>query len=215
MIERVFVGLAVVILVIGCARSGGAPTASPVLTPAATTASPSPGEPGAGADIDRAFIDMMVPHHQSAIEMAKLAQQRAEHDEVANLADGIVSAQQSEIAQLKAWRSDWFGSDETPPMEAMPIMPGVIMPGMPHGMEGGTMDMTADIEMLRTADPFDRAFLEAMITHHQSAIAAAEVILAQTEQPQIRTLAQDIVAAQQAEIDQMEEWLAEWYPEPS
>lgn len=155
---------------------------------------------------------MMVPHHQSAIEMATLVQQRAEHDELTNLADGIVSSQQSEISQLKAWRSDWFGSDETPPMDAMPIMPGVMMPGMPHGMDGGTMDMTADIEMLRTANPFDQAFLEAMINHHRSAIAAAEVIIPQTRQPEVRALAEDIIEAQQAEIDQMEEWLAEWYP---
>jgi len=38
-------------------------------------------------DMDQAFIDMMVPHHQAAVEMAKIAQQRATHEELRTLAD--------------------------------------------------------------------------------------------------------------------------------
>lgn len=158
---------------------------------------------------------MMVPHHQSAVEMAKIAKERSEREELLSLADDIISAQEREIADLKAWRAAWFGSDVTPPMNAMPIMPGVEMPGMPHAMDGATMDMTADIEMLRTAEPFDKVFMDMMIGHHQSAIAAAEVVLPQTQRPEIRSLAEDIIASQQAEIDQMAAWLAAWYPEAS
>lgn len=77
------------------------------------------------------------------------------------------------------------------------------------------MDMTADIETLRTAEPFDEAFLEKMTAHHRSAIEAAGIVLDQTGRPEISALAEEIIESQQAEIDQMETWLAEWYPDGS
>jgi hypothetical protein len=60
---------------------------------------------------------------------------------------------------MREWRKEWFGSDQTPPMDAMPLLPGMEMEGdAMGGMEmGGTMDMTTDVEMLRTAQPFDKA----------------------------------------------------------
>lgn len=167
----------------------------------------------AGVDLDQAFIDMMVPHHESAVEMARLAQDRAEREELRALADEIITAQDAEISQLKAWRMEWFGNDTTPPMDAMPLLPGMSMPGM-EGMAGmaGPMDMTVDIERLRTADPFDLAFIDAMIAHHESAIEAAEIIREATQRPELQTLADDIIEAQRREIEQMETWRQEWYP---
>lgn len=168
--------------------------------------------PSSSADLDQAFIDMMVPHHQSAIEMAKVANERSEREEILALADEIIGAQESEIAQLRAWRQDWFGSDETPGMDAMPLMPGMEMPGMDGMAMEGTMDMTVDIEALKTAEPFDRAFIEAMTEHHETAIAAATVIASATDRAELQTIAADIIEAQQREIDQMQGWLLEWYP---
>lgn len=193
----------------GCSSSSGS-AATPPPTSAADPS--SSGGAGEATDLDRAFIDMMVPHHQSAVEMAKVAQERAEHEELRTLASDIITAQDGEIADLKSWRKAWFGSDETPAMDEMPLVPGMEMPGMEgHGM-GGTMDMTAEVEELRTADPFDAAFLDSMIEHHQSAIAAAELVQDQAGRPEVRQVAADIIAAQQREIDQMEAWRTEWYP---
>jgi uncharacterized protein (DUF305 family) len=177
----------------------------------AGTASPSPSPSDASAsDIDRAFIDMMVPHHQAAIEMAELALERAERPELREAAGGIVEEQEGEIEQLRSWRQAWFGSAESPPMSAMPLMPGMEMPGMP-GHAGGTMDMTVDIETLRSAEEFDRTFLELMIVHHRSAIDAAGIAQRDTQLPEVRALAARIIASQQAEIDEFRRWLAEWY----
>src|SRR5262244_1956442 len=81
--------------------------------------------PGGAAPFDQQFVDMMVPHHQGAVEMAKIAQQRAEHPEVKRLAEEIVRSQSSEIEQMKAWRKSWFGSDQTPPMDKMPMVEGM------------------------------------------------------------------------------------------
>ncbi len=157
------------------------------------------------APIDRAFIDMMVPHHESAIAMAEIAQDRAEHPELEQLADDIIAAQSAEITQLTGWREEWFGSSDTPSMEEMPRLPGMSMPAG-HSMSGGTMDMTGEVNGLRDADPFDRLFIDAMIRHHEQAVEAAGIVLDQTEREEIRRLAEDIVEAQTREIEQLREW---------
>jgi uncharacterized protein (DUF305 family) len=141
--------------------------------------------------------------------MAKIAQDRGEHAELVELADEIIAAQEGEISQLKEWREGWFGTSDTPAMDAMPMLPGMGMDG--HDMGAETMDMTLDIEALRVAEPFDRAFIEAMIPHHESAIAAAELAQDQAGSDEIRSLAGEIIEAQQREIDQMESWLDAWY----
>jgi uncharacterized protein (DUF305 family) len=182
--------------------SGGSAESTPPSTGAGSSGA------GVASDFDRAFIDMMVPHHQAAVEMARIAQERGEHPELIQLADEIVAAQEGEIAQLKEWRQAWFGSADTPPMDAMPMLPGMDMEG--HDMGTTTMDMTMDIDALRTAEPFDQAFIEAMIPHHESAIAAAELALDQAGSPEIKSLAEEIIDAQRREIDQMQTWLESW-----
>ena len=162
------------------------------------------------APIDQAFIDMMVPHHESAIAMAELAQERAEHPELQQMADDIVAAQSAEISQLKEWREEWFGSSDTPSMEEMPMLPGMSMPPG-HSMNGGTMDMTTEIDDLRDAEPFDRFFIDAMIRHHEQAVEAAEIVLAETDREEVRALATDIIEAQTREIEQLRDWRAGWY----
>ena len=77
------------------------------------------GGAASAVPFDRQFIDIMVPHHQGAVEMAKIAQQRAEHPEIKRMADDIVRSQSSEIDQMRAWRKSRFGSDQTPAMDKM------------------------------------------------------------------------------------------------
>src|SRR5262245_7074093 len=67
---------------------------------------------GSGTAFDQQFIDMMVPHHQGAVEMALTAQERAEHPEILEMADAIIAAQTDEIDQMQAWRLAWFGSEQ-------------------------------------------------------------------------------------------------------
>jgi uncharacterized protein (DUF305 family) len=74
------------------------------------------------------------------------------------------------------------------------------------------MNMAADVESLRKApEPFDLAFIDAMIPHHQSAIDAAKAAEKSAQRPEIKQLAAEIVAAQQREIDQMKAWRTSWY----
>jgi uncharacterized protein (DUF305 family) len=60
-----------------------------------------------GKELDLMFIDMMIPHHQGAIEMARDAVAKAEHPEIKDLAQKVISAQQKEIEQMQQWKSKW------------------------------------------------------------------------------------------------------------
>lgn len=157
----------------------------------------TPGAATAG-EYDRQFIDMMVVHHQAAIDMARVAQQHGEHAEIKQLAGAIIGAQDGQIARMEGWRKAWYGSDQIPA-------------GTASGMAGmGGMDV--DLNQLAGATPFDKAFIDAMIPHHQSAIAMAREAQTKATHPEITQLAGEIIAAQTNEIDQMQAWRAAWYP---
>lgn len=60
-----------------------------------------------GDDYDKAFIEEMIMHHQSAVDMANLSAGRAKHEEIKQLSNDIINAQEKEINQMKQWQMDW------------------------------------------------------------------------------------------------------------
>ena len=146
---------------------------------------------------DRAFIDAMVPHHQGAIAMAEVALKNAEHEEIKELSRNIVSTQQSEIEELKSIKKEEFGT------------PNVPMEMSSQQMRG--MGMMMDPQRLSKREPFDEAFIDAMIPHHQSAIYMSQVAQEESKIPEIKELAENIVDAQKREIEQMKQWRKQWY----
>jgi uncharacterized protein (DUF305 family) len=60
-----------------------------------------------GAEYDRTYVDMMIPHHEGAVALAKEALERATHPEVKELAQRIIDAQQGEIDMMNRWKSEW------------------------------------------------------------------------------------------------------------
>jgi uncharacterized protein (DUF305 family) len=145
---------------------------------------------------DKAFIDAMVPHHQGAIAMARVALRNAEHEEIKKLSRNIVSTQQDEIEELKSIKKEEFGTSEVPMEMSSKEMRG--------------MGMMMDPQALADEDPFDEAFIEAMIPHHQSAIEMARVAKKDSENPRIKELAKNIMSAQKGEIEQMQHWREQW-----
>jgi uncharacterized protein (DUF305 family) len=148
---------------------------------------------------DKAFIDAMVPHHQGAIAMAEVALKNAEHEEIIQLSRNIISSQQAEIEELKSIKQEEFGTSNVPMEMSMEQMRG--------------MGMMMDPQSLAKENPFDEAFIDAMIPHHQSAIQMAQVASEKSKIPEIKELAQNIVSAQKREIEQMRRWREQWYPE--
>lgn len=141
-----------------------------------------------GNSTDRAFVAAMIPHHESAVEMAKIASQRGESQFVKTLAGNIIRTQTAEISTMKS---------EDAKLKDAGLKEGDL--GMSHSMMG----MDADTEMLKTADPFDKAFLSMMIPHHEGAVEMAKVELSKGKDAKLQTLAKDIISAQEKEIKQM------------
>lgn len=164
---------------------------------------------GMSGDVDRHYIEMMIPHHQAAIAMADLALNRAEHPELKQLAATIKQTQTAEIAQMRQWYQAWYGTD-VPTVSMGSTMGGGMMGG---GMMGGGM-MGGDPAPLAGAQPFDRAFIEQMVPHHQMAVTMSQMMLPGVTHPELRGLLRSIVTGQTAEIDQMQQWYQTWYGTP-
>lgn len=150
--------------------------------------------------VDRAFATGMVPHHEAAVEMAKMAKSRAEHKEISQLADDIIRAQNAEIKTLRT-------------LDKKLAADGVEVADV--GMTDEMMGMDGDMSMLDSAEDFDREFIDMMVAHHQGAIHMARIELERGTDPALKKLAQDVVDAQSREIEQMNEWRTEWYGRPS
>lgn len=164
------------------------------------------GDSGSSDQAQRAFLEAMVPHHQSAVQMARVAERRAEHREIRSTAKAIVSAQMREIAQMRRIYRREFAETLRPNMDAHAQL-GLSAEDAGMMMHGGE-DMGAS---LRKAKPFDRAFIDAMIPHHQGAIRMARVILAGDGSTEIMQLADGIIRAQAQEIREMNGWRMDWY----
>jgi len=148
-------------------------------------------------NMDRSFIEQMIPHHESAIAMAKLAQQKSTRTEIKTLADDIITSQTAEINTMKQWYKDWYGTE-------VPTVATANMWG------GQMMNSQASTESLSTASDFDKAFLEEMIPHHQMAVMMANMLDIATNRPEMKKLASDITSAQTKEIKDMESWQQQW-----
>jgi uncharacterized protein (DUF305 family) len=142
----------------------------------------------AGTGVDRAFVAAMIPHHESAVEMAEVAQQRGESAFVKKLAEDIIRTQKAEIATMRR---------EDAALAKSGVEKGDL--GVPEHMMG----MDQDMSKLESAKPFDPAFLGMMIPHHEGALAMAEAELAKGSDPELKQLAKDIITAQDREIREM------------
>ncbi len=159
----------------------------------------------ADANYDLRFIDSMIPHHQGALVMAQEAIQKSQRPALIKLAKGIVTEQNKEIAQMQQWRQQWY-----PQFSSTPVMW--------HAAMNREMPMTAEHQQsmmmnmsLGKADTgFDRRFLNGMIPHHQGAVLMGQDLLQKSQRPQMKKLAQNIIASQQAEIDLMTKWQQQW-----
>jgi uncharacterized protein (DUF305 family) len=156
----------------------------------------SPG--AASAPFELQFLDTMIAHHQGAVDMAQLADVRAQRQELKELAANIISDQEREIAKMSEWRDRWF--------EGKPQAINMAFPGMLEGMKG--MDIKK-LESLK-GNEFDIEFVRQMIPHHEGAIVMAKALRASGSKAEVKELAEDIITAQEKEIKQMQEWLSKW-----
>lgn len=142
-------------------------------------------------EVDKHFIEQMIPHHEDAIAMAEMALVRAEHPEIKNLAQDIIESQTAEIEQMRGWYKSWYGTD----------VPEATMMGMHQ----------TDMTKLENAEEFDKVFIEEMVPHHRMAVMMVRMLDMRTDRPEMKQLADNIRTTQTQEINQMLSWYNEWY----
>ena len=188
---------AILVFTAGCGDDAGSPASHQSTTPAPTTASTEHNE----ADIT--FAQQMIPHHQQAVDMAKMAAEKATDQKVKDLASRIEGAQDPEIQQLTGMLQKWGAPTEPSDMPGMDHGTDGGMNGMGHGEGMMTDDQMAQLEQATGAD-FDKMWLQMMIQHHQGAVTMAKTELEQGSSAEAKALAKKIVSAQEAEITEMQ-----------
>ncbi len=209
LVRRAALGVTAVtaaLVLAACGSDGGSSDTGSSDTGSGTQPSaPTGAEDTAGAhnDQDVDFAQGMIPHHQQALQMARMAKSQASSAEVEDLASRIEKAQDPEIRTMSGWLEAW-GED---------VPSG--MPGMDHGGHGddssgmpgmmGTEDM--DQLMEASGHDFDTMFLTMMIEHHEGAVEMATTEKDEGRYGPAKKLADDIITAQTAEIEEMNKLL--------
>lgn len=202
---------AAVLLGLSACTSDETDTASETTTAVETTATSQDTtteqaeESAQHSEADVMFAQMMIPHHEQAIEMSDIILSKDDVPaDVTSLAEEIKAAQGPEIAQLTDWLEQWGE------------------PTQPEGMDmdmdmGGDHDMAQmegmlsdeELQLLSDAPGPEAAelFLNQMIAHHEGAVAMAEDQVENGTYPPAVDLAQTIIDTQQQEIDTMQQML--------
>ncbi|WP_369369846.1 DUF305 domain-containing protein [Promicromonospora sp. Populi] len=165
------------------------------LTSALALAGCSGSEQAGHNDADVMFAQMMIPHHEQAIEMADVVLAKPDVDpEIINLANEVKAAQAPEIEELSQWLDAW-GAE----------------PSAEHSGHAGMEGMMSDEDMqtltVAAAPEANRLFLEQMIAHHEGAVEMAQTEIESGQDAGAVEMAQTIVDTQQAEIETMEDLL--------
>lgn len=138
------------------------------------------------------FAQMMIPHHEQAVEMSDIAIKNSKDPNVIELAKQIKDAQSPEITQMKSWLTkSGFDSDA------------------PHNMMMSGMLSDAEIAKLKktTGTAFDKLFLAGMIKHHEGALLMVQMV-DESKNSEVKTLAENISSSQRIEIETMKAMLA-------
>lgn len=194
--------VAATVLLTGCASSSMSSAEMP-----AGQSSGSGAVVATGSDADITFAQLMISHHEQAVQMADMALQQADSAEVTDLATQIKAAQDPEIGQMRGWLQQWGAPEQMDGMDGMD--------GMDHGdmdmggQSAGGMMSDADMGALGGASgaDFDRVWLTMMIAHHEGAIKMAEQVKAESTNPDVTALADAVVVGQKKEIDTMQQLL--------
>jgi uncharacterized protein (DUF305 family) len=169
--------------------------AAPSTTSATSAPTGSATSSNAFNDADVEFAQRMIVHHEQAIEMAEIAQEPARKAgaEVIALAGRIEAGQDPEIERMIGWLRSWGAPDQ---MDTSGGHDMSEMAGMMSAEDMDSLDAMAGTE-------FDDMWLTMMVEHHEGAIEMATDIQAEGTNGDVETLAGQIVAAQQAEVDEM------------
>ncbi|MEU4224940.1 DUF305 domain-containing protein [Nonomuraea sp. NPDC026600] len=155
--------------------------------PVAATAARSPSANGA----DVMFTQMMIPHHEQAVEMAGLAASRVRDVQIKELAAKIKTDQEREIGIMKGWLTAW----------GKPEMAG----HMGHEMPGLLSEKVMKQLESAKGQEFDKLFVQGMIAHHNGAVEMARTEQTDGADPEVKKMAAHMVIHQRGEVALLQE----------
>ncbi|WP_199442136.1 DUF305 domain-containing protein [Umezawaea beigongshangensis] len=182
------------LLLAGCGGTVDAGSPAPAPAGATSAAAQSAGEFN---DADVAFLQMMIPHHEQGIEMAKLAKEKATRAEVKELAGAIEATQAAEVQSMRSWLEQW--------KQPLTAAPGTD-PHAGHGGDGG--DHSTDPSFItdlatRSGPEFETQFLSLLTGHQHNAVDMAKTETEQGSDDATKDLAARVVQSRQEQIKQM------------
>jgi uncharacterized protein (DUF305 family) len=149
-----------------------------------------------GAEFEQSFLQQMIQHHRSGIQMAKLANDHTKRSELQQFAQKTIGMQQQEIDQMTNWLKEWFKAS---PKDV--------------ANQAADKEMKMHMSMLsgkRDAD-FDKAFLQMMPMHDHAAVEMSEQAEKKATHPELKEFAAKMAKDQQSEIQQMKNWAQAWF----
>ena len=152
-------------------------------------------------DFDLDFANMMIPHHQSAVDMAQEYLPKAKDEKIKTMAQNIIAAQKKEIDELKTMIANHKPSDAK-------AHSGEGHAAGEHNELMETMNkMMDEMKAMKMTGDADKDFVMMMIPHHQSAVDMAENEISHGKNYDLKKLSQKIVADQNSEIKEFQDWL--------
>ncbi len=189
--------LTTVLTLAACGSDEDAVTPSAQESTAADVAATTQTQAAANNEADVTFASEMIPHHAQAIQMADMAL-ASDGTTLTELAEQIKAAQAPEITTMSQWLTGW--GENVPDDSGMGSMD---MDSMDMGSMMSQEDMDSLMQM--QGGGFDAMWLKMMIEHHEGAIEMAQTEVADGQYPDAKALAEQIITAQQAQIEQMQE----------
>ncbi len=147
---------------------------------------------------EQAFLKDMIRHHAGAVAMSEVVVRKAVHPELRQFAQRVIDTQSQEIQEMSRWLKSWYNA-------SVPAM------AMPMGEQ-----TTIELRSL-SGSGLEIRYMQAMITHHQDAVNMARMAEQKAIHPELKSLASNIVTGQTVEINQLSQWLSDWYnvsPQP-
>lgn len=143
-----------------------------------------------GKAFDRAYLTMMIAHHQGAVDMARAVQGRVKDAQVKTWAAAVIRDQAREISAMNTWLKPLGGIDAKMQSAIATHMGSMLAP-------------------LKSAKAADMAFVQGMLPHHASALDMANLALQKSNDVRVLKLSRDIIKAQADEMFAYRQWLAQ------
>lgn len=148
-------------------------------------------------DFDLDFANMMILHHQSAIDMSEVEIAKGTDAQIRTMAQNIITAQNLEISQLQAFIKNYKIPEVKKTNQEM------------HNELGETMkDMMDKMNKMQMTGNTDKDFVMMMIVHHESAVKMAGDELSHGKQYEVKKMAQKMLEDQSKEINDFKTWLS-------